>query len=163
MRKDAKIRARAKLLDFLGNPENDFVSRTDMSIKVLGYKKQNAIYNAFSPSELDDIEVEALELRKKRTVRQRANVLEALYKRAIGYRHPETKLNVVGGELVHTELEKIYPPDKAAAQEFLDRTEGKVKDKLDVNHSGSIETLSDVELDLKIKGLMEGLNASNGD
>ena len=139
MKLSTKIRAKAKLLGFLGNPENDFVSRTDMSVLVLGYKKHNSIYNLFSPVELDDIELEALELRKKRTVRQRANVLEALYQRALGYKHPETKLNVVGGELVHTELTKVYPPDRAAAQEFLDRTEGKVADKTDLNVNGKLD------------------------
>ena len=134
----AKERYKAKIIEYIGNPENDFPSRTDIAITVLGFAKYQSLYNNYTAAELDEIEREAFEVRKARTVKQRAEIYTAL--------HREAKAGNV-----------------QAAKEFLDRTEGKVRDKVDVNHSGSIETLSDVELDLKIKGLMEGLNASNGD
>jgi hypothetical protein len=38
-----------------------------------------------------------------------------LYRRAIGYSHPETHICVVAGEVIQTPIVKHYPPDTAAA------------------------------------------------
>lgn len=119
-----------KLLEFLGNPENDFPYRCRMG-KILGVTKKT-LYQHFTPTELSEIEAEAVQMRKDASSRQRMMVLESLYKRAIGFSHPETKINVIDGEIVKTMVTKVYPPDRAAAQEFLDRTEGKVIDKTEI-------------------------------
>ena len=90
------------------------------------------MYKHFSPAELSTIESEAVDIRKASCSRQRANVLEALYNRAMGCSHDETRVNVVDGKLEETVITRHYPPDRAAAQEFLDRTEGKVIEKKEI-------------------------------
>lgn len=92
---------KAKLLLYLGNPDNEFLSRNDMGVTILGYKHGQTIYRLFSPAELDEIENKAFEMRKKRTAAQRARVYDALYREA------------AGGNI-------------QAVKEYLDRTEGKV-------------------------------------
>ena len=111
----AKERHKAKLLEYIGNPDNDFPDRTEMAVSVLGFKRHCNLYRHFSPVELDAIENEAFEIRKKKTARERSNVYKALYK--------EAKSGNV-----------------QAAKEFLDRTEGKVTDKIDhTNSDGSMK------------------------
>lgn len=44
-----------------------------------------------------------------------AKVEQSLYRRAMGYECDETDIRVVGGEIVKTDLRKIYPPDTTAA------------------------------------------------
>lgn len=95
---------RAKLLEYLSEPDNPFISRIELSTKVLGYKQPRSLYAHFTPLDLAEIENEALEERKRRSARCRAVVYDALYKEA-----------QVG--------------NVPAAKEYLDRTEGKVKDK----------------------------------
>jgi hypothetical protein len=54
-----------------------------------------------------------------------ANVAQALYERAVGYVHEDTKVffnsqaNNGEGELVYAQLQKHYPPDTTAAQFWL--------------------------------------------
>jgi hypothetical protein len=105
----AKERHRKKMLEFWGNPENDFVNRVTMHTEVLGLTAQT-FYRHFTPFEIQDIENEAYDTRKKNSTRQRGEVIQALYE--------EGKTGNV-----------------PAAKEFLDRTEGKVPDKLDANHN----------------------------
>jgi hypothetical protein len=42
-------------------------------------------------------------------------VEQSLYRRAMGYECDETDIRVVGGEIVKTDIRKIYPPDTTAA------------------------------------------------
>ncbi len=79
---NAKERNRSKLLEYLGNPENDFCNRVDMSLIILGYKQQRTIYKHFTPDELSQIEKEALELRRKKYNPQIAKVDNAMLKEA---------------------------------------------------------------------------------
>lgn len=106
-----KNRRRTELLEYWGNPENYFLSRTHAALEVLKYSDAAAIYKTFTPAELTEIEAEAMESRRRKTARQRAHVYTALYNEAI-------KGNV------------------QAAKEFLDRTEGKVTEKVDVTTAG---------------------------
>ncbi len=62
----AKERHRLKLLEYLGNPENEFPPRDRMSTDVLGFAYGSTIYKIFTPAELDKIEKEALELRRSK-------------------------------------------------------------------------------------------------
>ena len=105
----AKLRHRLTLIEYLGNPENDFLIRADMA-RLLDISGQ-VFYAHFSPVDLDAIEAEAFEIRKARTTRQRVVVYEALYNQAV-------KGNV------------------KAIKEFLDRVEGKVIDKKEVTLEG---------------------------
>ena len=60
----AKERHKIKLLEYLGNPENDFPTRLYMNNAVLGFKAPTYIYVVFTLDELNEIEAEALEIRR---------------------------------------------------------------------------------------------------
>ena len=123
------------MLKYWGDPENDFITRYDMHMNVLKIANMT-FYHHFRPSEISEIEAEAVEIRKKASSRQRAHVLEALYKRAVGYKHIDIHFSTYEGEVTETEYLKVYPPDKAAAEEYLNRTEGKVIDKKEIKVDG---------------------------
>ena len=107
----AKERHRIKMLEYWGDPENDFINRSEMC-EVLGISGV-CLYKHFTVTELNEIESEAVELRKKYSARQRAAVLNSLFKESIN------------GSV-------------SAAKEFLDRTEGKVVDKAETNNNHRI-------------------------
>ncbi len=44
-----------------------------------------------------------------------AKVAQSLFKRALGYSHPDVDIKVVQNEIVQTEITKHYPPDTTAA------------------------------------------------
>jgi len=48
-----------------------------------------------------------------------AKVAEALYKRAIGYSHPDTDIKVLKNEIIVTPFTKHYPPDTQACKIWL--------------------------------------------
>lgn len=77
-----KERNKIKLLEYLGNPENDFCDRTTMAIKVLGYTDQSLIYRYFTGDELSEIEKEALAIRRKKYSPEIAKVDKAMLKEA---------------------------------------------------------------------------------
>ena len=77
---NAKDKHREKLIEFLSNPENDFCPRCHLAEKI-GIARQT-MYKHFSAEELQDIEHEALELRRKRYSRHLAEVDQALLERA---------------------------------------------------------------------------------
>jgi len=78
----AKERARHKLLKYLGNPENDFLPRIRLSTNVLGYKTEQAIHNLFKAEELDEIEREALDIRRSKYTSAIAKIDKSLLKEA---------------------------------------------------------------------------------
>lgn len=73
---------RAKLLEYCGNPENEFPDRTEMAVNVLGFKSRASLYHSFTPDELCEIEREALEIRRKKYNPEIAKVDRALLKKA---------------------------------------------------------------------------------
>lgn len=109
----AKEKYKIKLLDLLSNPENDFPTRIECA-KMIGIGKCR-LYQLFTPAELQDIENDAYEIRKKNSTRQRATLLKALY-------------------------EEGKNGNVSAVKEFFDRTEGKVVEKHDLRVS-SLEDL----------------------
>ena len=143
-----------KLLEYLSDPENDWPYRFEYSGKVLGYKKDNTVYRYLSPQVLNEIEDLALANRKKRSARQRGMILEALFKKAIGFTVKETRLfKASDDKIIVKEVDKHFPPDSLAAKEYLDRVEGKVKDVQAVEHS--FEGLADNEIDEKIGQILK--------
>jgi hypothetical protein len=60
---------RRKLLEYLSDPTNEFITRHRLALEVVGYTQPESIYRCFSPAELTEIENEAYEERKKRTVK----------------------------------------------------------------------------------------------
>lgn len=79
-----------------------------------------------------------------------AKVVESLYRRALGYSHPEDK--VLSKDGVHTDtvrIEKHYPPDPTACIFWLkNRQKDNWRDKqeIDVNDKRSVDELSDTAL-----------------
>ena len=75
-------RHRTKLLIYLGNPENEWLTRMKLSTRVLGFSQENQIHKVFTPDQLHAIEMEALELRRKKYSRLVNLVDLALLKKA---------------------------------------------------------------------------------
>jgi hypothetical protein len=145
---------KARLLEFLSDPENDWPTRQRYSTEILGYCADNQIYRSLSPKHLAEIEDLALENRKKRSARQRGLILEALFRKAIGFTVKETRLfKTSDDKILVKEIERHFPPDSMAAKEFLDRTEGKVRDIQEIEHS--FEGLADNEIDEKIGQILK--------
>lgn len=78
----AKEKHKAKLLEYLGNPENIFCDRVTMATKIIGYKKSQSLYKVFTTEELDEIERGALKLRRNKLSRQMADIDDAMVKEA---------------------------------------------------------------------------------
>ena len=112
----SKERHRKRILDFLGNPDNDYPPRQDYA-KLCNFSIQR-MYQVFPPAELQDIENEAYEIRKKNSTKQRSEVLKAM-------------------------LAEAKSGNVSAANLFLERTEGKVADKLQM--SGKVDSNLKIE------------------
>lgn len=138
----ARDRAKIKLLEYLGNPENEFISRTRLSTEVLGYKSTNQLNCLFTSLELQDIENEALALRLQATARQRGNLYKKLYDAGMD-------------------------GDVKAAEIYLNRTEGKAVDRIalkaeidqDINVHANLD---DKALDAAILTLRKSIEMTEG-
>lgn len=63
-----------------------------------------------------------------------AKVAESLYKRALGYSHPDVYIAIDKGKPIMVDIEKHYPPDATSAIFWLkNRAPDKWRDKKDVN------------------------------
>ena len=101
----AKDKHRQRLLSYLMDWDNPFPNKNEMAA-ILGLK-QRTLYFHFTPFELNEILSDGLELRKKHSAIPRSEVYMAMRKAAGDGAVP-------------------------AQKEFLDRTEGKVIDRLQV-------------------------------
>lgn len=129
--RNAKAVHRGKLLEILGNPDVDFLDRKHYAA-VLGINP-STLYKHFDVHELADIEDEAVTIRRKSCSKQRQEVLKALYKSAIGFSVDHDHISCYKGKVTVVPTKKYFPPNKAAGQEFLDRTEGKVLDRTEIS------------------------------
>lgn len=85
---------------------------------------------------------EFLQSIKKGKLQADANVAEALYRRAVGYSHPDTHVSVWQGEVILTELTKHYPPDTGAAFIWLkNRRPDQWRDKVVVDAEVSVSRM----------------------
>jgi len=79
-----------------------------------------------------------------------AQVVNALYRRATGYTHPDTDIKMHMGVIIKTPIVKHFPPDVQAAQFWLkNRHPDAWKDKQEVEHKGGLTvalTQADVNL-----------------
>ena len=67
-----------------------------------------------------------------------AEVANRLYKRALGYEHPEDDIRALNGEIVITPTIKQYPPDTAAAIFWLkNRRSDKWREKVETAPTGA--------------------------
>jgi hypothetical protein len=66
-------------------------------------------------------------------------VAQSLYKRAMGFECDETDIRVVNGEIVTTQVRKIYPPDSTAAIFWLkNRRPDEWREKTEANLTGKV-------------------------
>lgn len=79
---EKKEQHRLKLIEYLGNPENEFLTRTSMAEKVLKISI-STFYHHFRPSELDEIETQGLAIRRLKYSPELAKIDKALIDRAI--------------------------------------------------------------------------------
>ena len=127
--KKTKKAHRLTLIKHLSNPDNNFSSRTDLSIKVLGFSQASVLYQVFTPDELAEIENEGLEARRKRYASKLAKVDEAVLRRAAsdegtaadaklafqrfeGWSEKQIKEFVIDGPFL-TIMFQIFPPEIA--------------------------------------------------
>ena len=82
MSQTAKGLHKEKLLKYLTNPDNEWPTRQDLATNVLGIS-QPMLYQHFSSVELDQIEAEALNLRRSQIARYSVKVDHALFNKAI--------------------------------------------------------------------------------
>lgn len=88
-------------------------------------------------NEWKNIHVEFSEALKKGKMIADSDVADRLYRRAMGFEHPDVDLRVVNGVIVETPITKMYPPDTAAAIFWLkNRQKDKWRDKVDHEHAG---------------------------
>lgn len=73
---------RLTLIEYLSNPDNEFHNRTHLSTRVLGFTQGSVIYQVFTPTELTEIEDEALEARRLRYASKLAKIDDAVLRRA---------------------------------------------------------------------------------
>lgn len=96
---------------------------------------------------------EFLESIKKGKAQADANVADRLYQRAMGFEHPEVDIRVIDHQVVQTPITKIYAPDPTAAIFWLkNRQRAKWRDKVDTEHSGTVQTVQRIELVPMVKG-----------
>lgn len=73
---------RVKLIEYLADPDNPILTRKELATKVMGYKNPQGIHQTFNAAELDEIEQEALEIRRKKYASALSRVDAGLLKRA---------------------------------------------------------------------------------
>jgi len=83
--KRALLKSKKKeiLLAYLADPGNEILPRYRLATEVLKYRQGAGMYRLFSPSELSEIEREALDLRRQRYAADLARVDRGLLDRAI--------------------------------------------------------------------------------
>lgn len=87
-----------------------------------------------------------------------AKVAEALFNRAIGYEHPETKFFCYEGRVISVDTVKHYPPDTGAACMWLKNRAGWV-DRKDRGHGGNL-TVQDIIVQMGGTGDQDAHNRS---
>lgn len=66
-------------------------------------------------------------------------VVQALYKSALGYSHPDVDIKVIDGRIVETELTKHHPPNPTSMIFWLkNRQSKKWRDKQVTEHEGGL-------------------------
>ena len=83
MKLAAQDKHRQTLIEYLRDPSNEWLTREKLATTVLGYSKAASMWAVFSPSELDEIELEAIEQRRRRYTGKLSKVDAALIQRAI--------------------------------------------------------------------------------
>jgi len=107
-KKTAKDRARDKLLQYLGNPENEWLPRIKLSTEVLGYTTTTAIHNMFTADELCEIDNEALALRRKKYASRISEVDRGMLSKAL--------VDPQAARLIYQRFEDWAPKQRLSAE-----------------------------------------------
>lgn len=111
-------------LSLLGCTDKEIASVFDISEPTL---------NKWKNESLDFL----LALKKGKDVAD-AKVAQSLYKRAIGYSHPDVDIKIYEGQIIQTPLIKHYPPDTTAAIFWLkNRKKAVWRDKQEIGLTDS--------------------------
>lgn len=78
----AKDKHRLTIIEYIGNPSNDFPNRETIATEVLGFSLRQQLYNTFTVDELSEMEAEGLELRRKKYAPELSKVDTAMLKAA---------------------------------------------------------------------------------
>lgn len=89
----------------------------------------------------------------------------SLFRRAVGYFHPETKVFCQNGEIIEHEITKYYPPDTQAGMFWLrnrqaERWKEKTEGDVNVHTNTQVNVLTDQQLDAQINELLQKYRAS---
>ena len=120
----AKERHKLKLLEYLGNPENDFVNRVTQATVVLGFANVTQLYNTFTPDELSEIEAEALAIRRKKYSPHIASIDRAMIREANNGNDRAAKLCYQRFEDWGERKEMSGPGGKPVQFVFVEENEG---------------------------------------
>ena len=83
VRRQQNIRLyRLRIVEYLANPDNEVVRRSEYCPVILRKKTKHQIYQYFKPHELAEIEAEAMEVRRQRYAADIMRVDQGLLKRA---------------------------------------------------------------------------------
>jgi len=82
-KQSAKGVAREKLIIYLSDPNNKHLTRAQLAKTVLGCRNANTIHNKFTAAELNEIEIEALDIKRKRYAGHISKIDDGLIKRAM--------------------------------------------------------------------------------
>ena len=79
----AKDRARLKIMEYLSNPDNEFLPWVKLCHDICGYANSRQLFELFTIEERREIEQSALFERRKNGARQSAKVDQALFNKAV--------------------------------------------------------------------------------
>ena len=120
---------RLTLVEYLSNPDNEFLNRSGQSTIALGFSSPCVLYHVFTPAELTEIEKEALEMRRTKYGAKLAKVDQAVldraassegtaadaklaYQRFEGWSEKQIKELVLDGPFL-AQMFQIFPPEIA--------------------------------------------------
>jgi len=127
-----KAKKRQVLFEFLSDPDNEPLPRCRLATQVLKYRQHSGMYALFSPAELDQIEAEALDLRRRRFALHLMKVDQSLLRRAAEGDPQAAKLCYMRFEnWMPGERRKIDLTGEIRAQVFQE-----ILDEIAVSHGG---------------------------
>ncbi len=121
----AKIRHKAKIVEFIGNPEHDFPTREQLA-KLCGITPQG-LYKNFSVEEFQEMEKEGLELRRKRYAKEAVEVDKGLISRAKDGDPAACKLFYQRFECWSEKLKREHSVEKDSLARLLRELDGKTR------------------------------------
>lgn len=85
-----------------------------------------------------------------------AQIAKSLYRKALGYSHPETVIHNHNGQIIKTEIIKHYPPDTTACIFWLkNRQPKKWRDKIEVSNEVKLSKADLSEIEQNFLEVME--------